>query len=143
MKKILIATDFSPESKQAIKCIVDFFQNIQVSCRILLLNAYLIPKNVESKNIIQVNDLAKINSQKGLKKECHQTLKLITDANMQVETISHMGSLTNVISNITKKEKIDLIVMGKDGGKHVNKVTDLLKDSLSACPLLIVFRQSP
>jgi hypothetical protein len=46
-----------------------------------------------------------------------------------------MGSLSNVIVNLVKKENIDLIVIGKDGGNNIAQISGLL--TLHPCHLLI------
>lgn len=85
--------------------------------------------------VISFNDELKRRSKAGLERQCADAMRRITNKNITVETASHMGSLNNVILQLLRKEGIDLVAMGKDGGKHVESVSSLLK--LQQCPLLI------
>ena len=48
-----------------------------------------------------------------------------------------MGSLNYVVKHLIQEQEISLVVMGKDGGSHVEQVIAQLKDL--QCPLLLTF----
>ena len=138
MKKVLIPTDFSLESRYAVKYIINFFHELNSPCHITLLNAYLIPSNTNKKDIIELNDKIKKKSQEGLEKDFIYALKLIQSDIIKVETLSYMGSLTNVVISILQQKEVDLIAMGKDGGRHVEQISYLLKVAKPFRPPLII-----
>ena len=136
MKKILITTDFSKHSKNTIKYVLNLFQTSQIPCQITLLNTYVV-QQTDAKQVITMNDEMKRKSKEGLLAEEIEAKKLLNNSHISINTTSHMGSLKNVIWQLLKKEKIDLVAMGKDGGKHVETIQTLLKEE--ECPLLITY----
>ncbi len=60
---------------------------------------------------------------------------MVSNPNISVDTASHIGSLNNVVRQLLQKEKFDLVVMGKNDGKHIEAISALLKQQL--CPFLI------
>lgn len=113
---------------------LELLKDVQSPCKILLVNTYIVQHTDPSK-IIFLNDELKLKSKEGLEKQRNETLKLITNPNITIEVASHMGSLRNVLHQILDSTKYDLVVMGKNGGKHVESVTSLMKEK--HCPLLI------
>lgn len=138
MKSILIPTDFSPTSKQAIQYVLDLMGETIIPTRILLVNTYMV-QHKDPKDIIRINDELKKQSKNGLEKEKEETLKKISNPNISVETVSHMGSLSNVILHLLKSENIDLVAIGKNNGKLLENVSGILKEQ--HCPLLIASPQ--
>lgn len=136
MKKILITTDFSPHSKNTIQYVLDFLQETKIPCELNLLNTYMVLQN-DASQVISLNDELKKKSKAGLLKEESEAKSQIKNPLISVHTTSTMGSLKNVIFQMLKKEKYDLVAMGKDGGKHVETIQGLLKQE--KCPLLITY----
>lgn len=134
MKNILITTDFTKDSRYSLQYMLELLKDVQSPCKILLVNTYMVQHTDPSK-IIMLNDELKSKSKDGLEKQRSETLKLITNPNISIEVASHMGSLRNVIHQLLDSTKFDLVVMGKNGGKHVESVSTLLKQK--HCPLLI------
>jgi nucleotide-binding universal stress UspA family protein len=138
MKKVLIPTDFSATAENAIGHTIDFFKDSAIPIKIYLLNVYMVP-NVEKDQILTTNDQLKLDSQLGLKKTYEKVNELLQGAPHQLECISILGSLKNVIPSFITKNNIDLVIMGKDGGKHVEEISSVLKKKRSSAPLMIVY----
>lgn len=136
MKTVLIPTDFSKDSQYTIRFVLNLLQEVQTSWRILLVNTFMV-LNTDAKQIITKNDELKMQSKEGLIKALAETKKQVTNPHITVETMSSMGSLNNVIYQIIHQEKIEFVAMGKDGGRHVEAVSALLKKE--HCPLLVTF----
>jgi nucleotide-binding universal stress UspA family protein len=109
---------------------------VNLPCRLILVNTFIV-KRTDPEMIITVNDHLKRLSKEGLNEQKEFALRKISKNPITVETTSQMGSLNNVILQIIQREKIDLVAMGKDGGKHVESVTAILKTQ--QCPLLITY----
>lgn len=139
MKTILIPTDFSQTSKNAIRYAVDFFQDIKVPYKIFLLHAYQVSFETNTSQMIEANDTVKVKVKESLENERKWTLDLSKNSKLEVCTIPHMGSLENVIPQVLKDNKIDLIVIGKNGGEHAEQISKVLKHNKSMSPLLVVF----
>lgn len=135
MKKILIATDFGPYTQHTIKYVLNLLEGTQDPCTILLVNTYMVDYLNDLDNIIPLNDELKAKSKAGLELVKNETLKLIKNKNISLETSSHFGSLYNVILNIQKKENIDLVAVGKNTDINLEAISELLKKQ--NCPLLI------
>lgn len=135
MKSILVATDFSPQSQHTLRFVLDLLKDTRESSRVLLINTYLINLNNASHELVQNNDELKSLSKKLLEDQKREALEWVRNPNIVIETSSHMGSLTNVVLNLVKKEKIDLVAIGKDGGSHIEQIVSQLKTY--NCPLLI------
>lgn len=106
----------------------------QISCQILLVNTYMVQIS-DPGQVIFLNDELRMKSKKGLERESLEALTFNTNPLISIETNSRMGSVVNVVRQIVKAEKIDLVAMGRDGGKHVEQMSILLKEQ--GCPLLI------
>jgi nucleotide-binding universal stress UspA family protein len=136
MKNILIPTDFSRHSEYALEYVLDLINEINLPCRLILVNTFIVNKT-DHDLIIYVNDHLKKISKDGLAAQKEIALKKKSKTPITVETISQMGSLNNVILQFLQRERIDLVAMGKDGGRHVENVSAILKKL--HCPLLITY----
>lgn len=136
MKKVLIATDFSPHAQYTVEYVLDFLQDTKASCEVYLLNTYMVLQN-DADRVISVNDQLKKQSQIGLQQAEKAAQKLIKNPLIKISSISRMGSLKNVISQLLKKEKFDFVAMGKNGGKNVESISEVLKEK--HCPLLLTY----
>lgn len=134
MKTILVATDFSPHSRDALKGAVDLLRETQEPSKILLLNTYLVDLNQDPSTLIQRNDELKKQSRNNLEIEKSFALENVRNPLINIETLSHMGSLSNVITNLLRVEKYDLVVMAKQGCHNVEYFEELLKKY--NCPFL-------
>lgn len=139
MKRILISTDFSTHSRKAIDCVIDLTKDSVSACEILLLNTFMVSETNPLK-VISQNDELKLASRRSLEHERTELMKRITNPNVTVSIASHMGSLPNVISLLIRCNAVDLVAMGKDGGRNVENVSAVLKQN--GCPLLITYSHS-
>lgn len=137
MRNILIPTDFSLQSQATLKSVLDSLKDTKDPTRILLINTYMVDLNQEPGHLIQLNDELKNFSKRGLEIELSNAQKWVTNPNVKIETASHMGSLTNVIRNLIRIEKFDMVAMGKDQGKRVAQVASLLK--MQKGPTLVTY----
>ncbi len=132
MKTILVTTDFTHHSRKSLDTVLELFG--KKSCRILLLNTFTVD-NRDARDIIRLNDELKQQSREKLEEEKKLALQKNSGGDVIIETSSRMGSLGNVIGQILAAEEIELVAMGKNGGDHVQTVTQILKKF--HCPLLI------
>lgn len=139
MKTILIPTDFSSHARYNLEYVLNLVRDTQVPCKLLLVNTYMV-QQTDPREVISLNDELKQISKKGLELEKQHALRLSTNPNIQIETASHMGSLGNVVVQLLRRQKIDLVAMGKNGGKHVDSIATLLKQH--KCPLLITYEEN-
>lgn len=137
MKNILVTTDFSPPSQYSLRYILDLLRDTQSTSRVLLVNTYFFNLNNDPRDLVQLNDELKSHSKINLEKQKREALEWVRNPNIIIDTASHMGSLSNVITNLIRRENIDLVVMGKDSGNHVEQIAELLKKQ--NCPLLITY----
>lgn len=134
MKRILILTDFSSSSRRTLRYVFDLIKNNSEPCKIILLNTYMV-QETNPELVIKKNDQLKMISKDGLEAELIEAQSLNENKLVTIETASHMGSLHNIVLMILKSDEIDLVAMGKNGGRQVNMISSLLKEH--HCPLLI------
>jgi hypothetical protein len=46
----------------------------------------------------------------------------------------------NVIPELLKNTEFDLLIMGKNGGDFIQRISNSLNESHSKCPLLVVYQ---
>src|SRR5690606_6559757 len=119
MKKILLPTDFSENAFNAIKYAVQLFQKEE--CIFYLLNTYT-PVLYDSDYILHspasslsLDELYKLNSEKGLEKVRALITEQFPNALHQYELISSFSLLNEEIKEQVSSRNIDLIVMGTQG----------------------------
>jgi len=124
MKNILLPTDFSKNSLNAIHYAIELFKNN--SCNFYLLNVFKIP--YFTNEVLLENDsmqLAKIendlfeSSQKGLK---NLIKKLDNNPKHNFTTLSEYNFFINSVKNTLKNKDIDLIVMGTKGATGAKEI---------------------
>lgn len=138
MKNVLIPTNFSAESRYALEYVLEFLQYAKVPSRILLVNTYIVQLDGDPQELLSLNDALKAKSRAMLREEVAWARAHCSNPLVTIDSTSHMGSLNNVILNLLRREKIDLVAMGKANGNHVEQVATLLKQQ--NCPLLITYR---
>lgn len=125
MKKILIPTDFSDNSWNAIKYALQLFKD--TSCKFYLLNTYTpVVYHVE---YVLVNptqfgptDIARENSLKGLERIKARIQKEFKNPNHSFECISSFNTLIPEIKNNVDEKAIDIIIMGTKGATGAQEV---------------------
>ncbi|MHA7056279.1 universal stress protein [Aquimarina sp. M1] len=146
MKKILLPTDFSDNSWNAIDYAAALFK--YETCTFYLLNVYnkIIYESVHLSDIPterSIENTVKANAITNLE----HLRKTITHTNAnqkhQFEIIAALGSLTDVIQDVVKSEKIDLIITGTKGATGTKEVfmgsnTVRIINSIKKCPVLAI-----
>ncbi|MEN8185867.1 MAG: universal stress protein [Bacteroidota bacterium] len=124
MKNILLPTDFSNNSFNAIKYAVDLFKN--KDCTFHLLNVYKVPyltneelMDNDAQQLARIEKELYESSQKGLDEIVK---KVNTESNHNFKVFSDYNFLTNSVKQILKREEIDLIVMGTKGATGAKEI---------------------
>lgn len=138
MKNILLPTDFSSNSRNALKYALQFFGS---GNHFILLNTWQAPYT-PPEVLISVEDILMKTSKEGLEKELN-TAKTLQGADKNTfETISQFGNLVDILNAVAREKKVDVVVMGTQGASGIRE-TLLGSNSASAaksinCPLLMV-----
>ncbi|WP_299215190.1 universal stress protein [uncultured Aquimarina sp.] len=146
MKKILLPTDFSDNSWNAIDYATELFK--EEACTFYLLNVYSkiiyesvhlsdIPSERSIENTVKANAVTNLEH---LKKTITHTNP---NQNHKFEIIAALGSLTDVTEEVVKSKKIDLIIMGTKGATGTKEVfmgsnTVRIINTIKKCPVLAV-----
>lgn len=146
MKNILIPTDFSENSWNAIQYVLDFFKKEE--CKIHLLNTYT-PAIASSRFMAasmeggMLEKSAKTASKNGLKNLINRISREFGNSNHTIKTSSSFSFLVDEIKEILDAKEIDLIAMGTKGasglkevfmGTHTVKVIQAIRN----CPVLVI-----
>lgn len=119
MRKVLIPTDFSEYSMNAVQYAFQVFEGTEET-EYVLLNAYHTPHGGSATMLVSITDILKKDSEAGLKKVL-KDLELTGDEH-NVRTMSMHGTLAGVIDQILKKEDFNVIIMGTHGAGGLEKV---------------------
>jgi len=136
MKTILIATDFSPASRNASVYGVEFAKAIKA--KIILFNAFTVPNPPPSINVSVSRYDIMMQTDRLLLDEAN----LLDPGRKLIEILCDDGSPTDAIINIANEKKVDFIIVGMKGaGKSLKKIfgstaTALAKNT--SIPLIIV-----
>lgn len=138
MKTILLPTDFSSNSINAINYAINMFGEKN---KYILLNAYRIsPVSIEE-YVSEIPDFAK-ESEKGLKKVLNKVKKEFSHKKLNIEIISRLGYPVEVLNKIVKRKKVDLTVMGTKGASGLKEILlgSITADAIKnlSCPILAV-----
>ncbi len=119
MISVLVPTDFSKNAYNAMRYAISMMKKEMI--HIVLLNTYqILPSTTEM--FISIEDILKLNSEKGLKSEIEQLKKEFPNANFTYDLVSLYGNLKNGINEIIKNQTIDLVVMGTSGATGLQKL---------------------
>jgi nucleotide-binding universal stress UspA family protein len=119
MKQILLPTDFSENSKHAIKYAVNLFKN--EDCHFTLLNTYQVPQTGAGR-LVSIIDLLKEESEKDLQEFYELIKKEGLTEGFDYTLMNEHGDLLQVIKNLGKKTPYDLIVMGTKGASGIKEI---------------------
>jgi nucleotide-binding universal stress UspA family protein len=125
MKNILLPTDFSDNSWNAIKYALQLYKN--EVCKFTLLHTftpvvYQIEFMQSSTPQLQVMEAVKETSQKNLNELVVRIETEFPNSNHEFTTQSSFNTLTEEISDIVKNNPIDLIIMGTKGASGVQEI---------------------
>jgi hypothetical protein len=132
--KILIPTDFSHTSKSLIEQIVNSLHETETLTEILILNTFIV-KETDPEQVIVANDKLKSESKTSLEELKSLTMSKILNPNVQIQTVSHLGTLKNVIQQILKKERFDQLAVTKEQASELTAIKDFLRER--ACSFVI------
>ncbi len=119
MIKILIPTDFSEAAEKAMAYARLLYQASDVE--VYLLNVYEMV-HASSEMIISIDDILKKNSEKGLEEEKIKLETAIPEFAGRIRLISKFGSLVSSIEKVIKEHRIDLVLMGTEGARGLEKL---------------------
>jgi len=145
MKNILIPTDFSENSFNAVKYAVSFFENIRV--RIYFLHVSLIKEVGDEQCYYEISDARSIDALKydpikRLKYQINKAQDFSENKNHKFHYIHEYVQFVEAVRKSIEEKEIDLVVMGTKGaaknnlallGSHTADVITRVK-----CPLLII-----
>jgi nucleotide-binding universal stress UspA family protein len=145
MKNILLPTDFSENSYNAIKYGVQLLQDEE--CTFYVLNTYtpILYDNeylVYSASQPTLTEIYKNNSQKGLSRILKRIKKNSTSNKHVFKTISSFNMLSDEIRTQVKDKEIDLIIMGTQGATGAEEILfgthTVHAIKKTKCPLLAI-----
>ena len=120
MKTIIIATDFSPVSTNAVNFAADMAISIDAS--LLLFHAYNIPISYSDVPVmlVSVEEMKKTNEEllSGLKDK----LNHITSGKIKIDTEARMGNTVDELEELCKKIQPFAVVMGAMGHSGIEKI---------------------
>lgn len=124
MKRILLPTDFSDISKNAIHYALKLFKDIP--CEFFLLNVFRIPY-VTNEELLgnDVSQLAKLEDElhNASKKGMEDLLDTLPkNKNHKFYTISDYNLFVNAVQNVVSEKEIELIVMGTKGATGAREI---------------------
>lgn len=131
MKTLLVLTNFSATTRNALDFAVAFSRGVRLNGTVVLLNTYLIPPAAPDQ-LVRINDDLREASLKNLESELRAIERTVSDGSIRFETLSHLGSLKNVVDHLTTQRKIDCLVVGYDGEAELAALKS------AHCPLLLV-----
>lgn len=114
-KTVLVITDFSKNSTNAILFAAGMFKDSTI--RFKLLNIFESPDE-KARLLISVEDIISQNSEIGLEKQSAEIASTIKKKNLEVSTLSASGSLKKIIGNLAQSEDISFIVAGIPADKY-------------------------
>ncbi|MBQ0787094.1 MAG: universal stress protein [Oceanihabitans sp.] len=125
MKKILLPTDFSDNSKNAISYALKLFK--EEECIFYILNTYTpIVYQMEymqaSTGQFELYDVVKKSSLHGLSTIKKEIEKTYFNAKHTIQTISTFNTLISEIKDLVRSKNIDMVVMGTQGASDVKGV---------------------
>lgn len=145
-KRILLPTDFSNNSWNAIAYALKIFKD--VPCDFFLLNSYQVGASGLSTKMAGANDtrlynLIKEQSQRELNRELKKIMEVDKNPEHKFITRSVSGTLVNAIGKTVYKEEIDYIIMGTKGSSGVKEVfmgsnTYKVIKEIDFCPVIAV-----
>jgi nucleotide-binding universal stress UspA family protein len=137
MKTILIATDFSKASRNAMLYGVQLAK--EINAKIILFNAYTIPAPAAGLGVSISQFGVRIQTEQKLKKEIDR----VQDINMHlIEPLCDEGDAAEAISNFTQERNVNFIIVGMKGnGQNMRKIFGSTTTALakkSNIPVIVV-----
>jgi nucleotide-binding universal stress UspA family protein len=120
MKTLIVPTDFSPISLNAVNYAADMAMNINAS--LILLNVYQVPITFSEVPVIDISidELKRISEEKVT--ELKKGLEHITSGKLKIYSESVLGEVANEIETFAKKINPFAIVMGTKGSSGLERL---------------------
>jgi nucleotide-binding universal stress UspA family protein len=128
---MLIVTDFSVAARNAVRYVLSWLTDVGMRCDVLLLNTYVIPR-ASADQLIRINDELREKSLNDLKDEAGAAGRMLQGDGVRIETMSHMGTLENVVDYLTTAKPIACLAAGSGGGLDAESLKK------AHCPVLLV-----
>ena len=137
MKTILVATDFSPASSNALLYGVQLAEALDA--KVILFHAYIPPSSIPALSI----SISKYGIMLETKQQLDDYAKLILKEKASyIQTVCEVGNPKEAIISIAKEKEVDLIITGMKGeGKNLKKIFGSTATSLTSgtqVPVLII-----
>jgi len=139
MKRILVPTDFSDNSKAAFEYAVNLFDNSERT--FVLLNAFYIPHTTHD-GTFSYQDVSKKEAQEAFKAEEARIRAKFPDIKAKIETHFEIGAIVDIANRFAEQQDIDLMIMGTKGATGL---AEILVGSIASsmikkveCPLMVV-----
>lgn len=129
--KILVPTNFSPDSTKLLEELLVKVQDTRTPTEILLLNTFTV-KETNPALVISENDRLKKESLQNLQKLKISTDQKVTNPFILITIASHLGTLRNVIQQILIKEDFDELAISKEQSSDISGIMTFLKEKSCA-----------
>ena len=120
MKTIIIPTDFSPISTNAMNYAVDMA--LQINASILLLNVYQIPVSMTDVPVVVVSAEELKKSSDNKLAELKKAVDHIASGKLKIYTESQLGNVVDELEDICKRVNPFAVVMGTKGATGLDRV---------------------
>lgn len=124
MKKILVATEFSAPSENALKSVAKWIKAASGIWTVVLLKTYKIAPGTPSDRVIEENDRIKVLAQELLAEEREFLLRELEGKSVRVEAGARMGSIHNIVGQMLAKDDFEAVAVFKDneGFREINQI---------------------
>jgi nucleotide-binding universal stress UspA family protein len=140
MKTILIPTDYSSHSRNAIQFAIKMAEPLKA--RLVLFHAYHIPDPIPAVPVPVLPDYGIYQDERSRMKKIVQRLKKSAGDGVTVEGIVALGTPVDLALDIIEKERVDFVVMGTLGADNLlDRLIGTTTASLmkrSPCPVLAI-----
>jgi nucleotide-binding universal stress UspA family protein len=140
-KRLLIATDFSGNAKNAMRYAMELFADIP--CEFYILNTYNVePFTMEMNALRGLDDAQKASVNKLTDLLAKLKTSRLSDVH-QFHIISECGTLVDIVKHLVDKHDIDMVVMGTKGGTDsrteiYGSQTVLVIEQVRSCPVMAI-----
>ena len=122
MKKILVPTDFSPESIEALKFAVEIVDKSQGE--ILLIHVVDLPvlSDPMLTTSLYIDDMIVKDSVEHAQKKFNKLTSKFNDKGIRFNTLVEYGNPTMAILSVAEEKKVDMVVMGTKGATGLKEI---------------------
>jgi len=124
MKNILVPTDFSENSLNALKYAISFFENLSINFHLLHVSTRVDSpekSNFQELLVSNLNENSHFDPIEKLKAEVHKIKKLSTNINHNFYFHHEYNQFVDSVRKLVNDQSIDYIVLGTKGGSKISK----------------------